>query len=193
MREPSEARSTARVAPAPGEKGALGRLPPKTLAHFFLPLLSPHPTAAIGEREGDGAGDAARAGGGGGAAEHYSPEVHAAVASAQLRRASLVGALRPNPCARGIHRIRSDDGEGGHITPVVGLPAALGSRGRPARRRCGGDGGAARGQAPSVRPLLRCSLRRRRRRPIHGPKVSLHPSSFRFRVRVHRIWGFHCG
>jgi len=124
-------------------KGGARSAAPKTLAHFFLTLLSPHPTAAIGEREGNGAGDAARAGGGGGAAEHYSPEVHAAVASAQLRRASLVGALRPNPCARGIHRIRSGDGEGGHITPVVGLPAALGSRGRPARRRCGGDGGAA--------------------------------------------------
>ena len=81
-----------------GSKPPAGRPPPRTLTHFL-----PHPSLLSRRRrrrvEGDGAGEAARGGGGGGAVGLCSPEVHAAAAGVQLRRAPLIGALIPTSCA----------------------------------------------------------------------------------------------
>ena len=72
----------------------------ETLILFLShPLLSS--PDGDGSRAGGGdTGDAARGGGCGGTAELCSVEVRAAVAGAQLRRAPLVGALRPRSRVR---------------------------------------------------------------------------------------------
>ena len=98
-RAPSDAHPTAIMA-----RGAhQNRRPaasPRTLISFLPPPSLSTPAAASGEREGDGAGNAAPCRRRGGAAELCSPEVCAVVAGAQLRRALLVGALMARPPAR---------------------------------------------------------------------------------------------
>ena len=66
-----------------------GRPPHEPYPYFSPPSLSPHPTAAAASGERQRRGALAGAERGSGAAELCSPEVRAAVAGAQLRRAWL--------------------------------------------------------------------------------------------------------
>jgi len=99
---------TVRVAPG-RIKTRRSAASPETLILFLSPPLLSSPDGGGRRAGGDGIGDAARGGGCGGGAELCSAEVRAAEAGAQLRRAPLVGALRPRSRARAW----SADGGGG--------------------------------------------------------------------------------
>ena len=133
-------RSTPR---APRLKRPLGRDPPRTLVHFLPPLLSllhPGPSERRAERvtAASGAERLASAEDGGGTTELRSPELRAANAGTQLRRALLDGALRaPRRPRADPHRRRrrASDPAGnrpprphgaleGSVSPVRGCEAA---------------------------------------------------------------------
>ena len=96
---------------------------PNSFSPLLLSFLS---TGGCRRAEGDGVGDAVHGGGGGGAVELCSPEVRAAAAGVQLRRAPLVGALILASWAREIHGIR-----GGGAGPARGQFSGGAQGGRP--------------------------------------------------------------
>ena len=91
---------TASASPRP-HKRRLGRAP-QTLGYFSLPLSLFSPPGGSDERATAGGAErlAGAQGGGGGTADPCSPEVRAAMAGAQLRRAWVAGPLRPAHRAR---------------------------------------------------------------------------------------------
>jgi len=100
-REPLDLIQRPAFLPRPYKNGA--RSPgPQTLDHLLSPSLSslhPRPSERTRATTASGAERLAGVEGGHGAAELRSPEVRAANACAQLRRAALVGALRHPPTA----------------------------------------------------------------------------------------------
>ncbi|KAG2640149.1 hypothetical protein PVAP13_2KG072416 [Panicum virgatum] len=131
---------TASASPPPPRRIKGGpAAPPNPKLFYPSPSLSSHPTAAPGERDGDGVVGAARARGGGGAAELCSPECgrgRRAALSSTARRCPKAPAGRAPDLQR--RRRRSSDLASGRPPRLHGARVGSASAGAGGPRGCSG-------------------------------------------------------